>query len=197
MKCPRCLQPIHRAAEECPLCGFSVSDADRMFGMPKRIGILSDEAGIIRKHERDRVLLALRHLNQKFPQIFAALHTGASGHIRHLRPFAFWLLNRSTFTDLPESLANQHGILLLLDPAIKSATISFGYMLEPFLDEHDTFECLSRAHAYWLDGHYAEGTLKALAHLEQVLCSKSRKSGTIVKRWQASQRTFARKGETT
>jgi len=160
-----------------------------MFGPAKRIGIRSDDAGVIRRSDRARVQRALQHVTLRFPQVFAALFTGSAGHIRHLRPYAFWLLNRSKFTDLEENHQNRDGILLLIDPSTKSATFSFGYLLEPFLDENDTFECLSRAHAYWLDGQYADGAIKALVHLETILRSRSRQSGSIAKRLHAAHPT--------
>jgi hypothetical protein len=48
--------------------------------------------------------------------------------------------------------------------------------LDPFLEEADTFECLSRAHAYWLEGRYADGILKVLTHLDGILCKRSRQA---------------------
>jgi oligoribonuclease NrnB/cAMP/cGMP phosphodiesterase (DHH superfamily) len=71
---------------------------------------------------------------------------------------------------------NEAGILITIDPDSKAAGIVFGYLLDPFLDESDTFECLSRAHAYWLEGRYSDGMLRALAHLDVILQKRSRQA---------------------
>jgi hypothetical protein len=96
--------------------------------------------------------------------------------VANIRQFGFWLLNRAAFEDLPPDKPNEAGILLTIDPESKAAGIVFGYLLDPFLDENDTFECLTRAHAYWLEQRYAEGLTRALLHLESLLCRRSRQA---------------------
>jgi hypothetical protein len=177
MKCPRCVQRIHRAAESCPHCGFSLEQADERFGGEDvRLRRLTDRAGILRSDERERVELAMTRIERKFPQVFVAIHTGALGEVANIRQFGFWLLNHAAFEDLPPDKPNQGGILITVDPESKAAGIFFGYLLDPYLDETDTFECLSRAHAYWLEQRYAEGLIRALLHLESLLCRRSRQA---------------------
>jgi uncharacterized membrane protein YgcG len=177
MKCPRCVQRIHRAAESCPHCGFSVADADANFGAEEvRIRSLTDTSGIFRRHERQRVEAAMEKINHRFPQLFVAIYTGSLGEIANIRQFGFWLLNRAAFEDVPVEKPNEAGILITIDPDSKAAGIVFGYLLDPFLDESDTFECLSRGHAYWLEGRYADGILRALAHLDLILQKRSRQA---------------------
>jgi hypothetical protein len=176
MKCPRCVQQIHRAAESCPHCGFSIADVDDRFGGDVRLRCLSDTAGIFPSAERERVEAAMERISRRFPQVFAAVYTGALGEVANIRQFGFWLLNRGAFEDLAADKPNEGGILLTIDPASKAAGFVFGYLLDPFLDEADTFECLSRAHAYWLEERYAEGVTKALLHLEGILCKRSRQA---------------------
>jgi hypothetical protein len=177
MKCPRCVQRIHRAAASCPHCGFSLADADLRFGGDDvRLRCLTDAAGILRRGERQRVELAMERISRSFPQVFVAVYTGALGEVANIRQFGFWLLNRSAFEDLPAEKPNEAGILLTIDPESKAAGFVFGYLLDAFLEETDTFECLSRAHAYWLEGRYADGIVKALAHLEGILRKRSRQA---------------------
>jgi uncharacterized membrane protein YgcG len=177
MKCPRCVQRIHRAAESCPHCGFSVDDADLRFGHGEvRLRSLTDAAGILRRGDRQRVEAAMEKIARRFPQVFVAVYTGSLGEIANIRQFGFWLLNRSAFEDVPVEKPNEAGILLTIDPESKAAGIVFGYLLDPFLDEADTFECLSRAHAYWLEGRYADGIARALAHLDTILRKRSRQA---------------------
>lgn len=110
----------------------------------------------------------------RFPQLFVAVYTGHQGELSKLRQFGFWLLNRADFEDLPADKPNEAGILLTMDPQRKTAGFVFGYLLDPYLDEAMTFECLSRAHAYWLEGRYAVGIVKAIRHLEGLLQRRNR-----------------------
>lgn len=177
MKCPRCVQRIHRAAASCPQCGFSIADADERFGFEEvRLRSLTDAAGLLRRGERAKVEMAMESLGRRFPQIFIAVYTGSLGEVANIRQFGFWLLNRAAFEDVPVEKPNESGILLTIDPESKAAAIAFGYLLDPFLEEADTFDCLSRAHSHWLDGRYADGIVKALKHLESVLSKRSRQA---------------------
>lgn len=152
-------------------------DADGRFGDEEvSLRSLTDGAGILRRGDRERVEAAMERISRRFPQIFVAVYTGALGEVANLRQFGFWLLNRSAFEDVPVEKPNEAGILLTIDPESKAAGIVFGYLLDPFLEEADTFECLSRAHAHWLEERYAEGIIKALAHLESILTKRSRKA---------------------
>lgn len=177
MKCPRCVQRIHRAAESCPQCGFSIADADERFG-PEELSLrcLTDRAGILKRGERARVEQAMERISRRFPQLFVAVYSGALGEIANIRQFGFWLLNRSAFEDVPADKPNEAGILLTIDPESKAAGFVYGYLLDAFLEESDTFECLTRAHAYWLEGRYADGLVRALQHLETVLVKRSRQA---------------------
>jgi uncharacterized membrane protein YgcG len=177
MKCPRCVQQIHRAAAACPHCGFSLSDADQLFGKDEiKLRTLTDTAGIFRRHERDLLEELLERISLLFPQIFVAIYTGSLGESGHLRQFGFWLLNRGVFEDIPIEKPNENGILIVIDPDSKSAGMTHGYLLDPFLEEKDSFDCLSRAHAYWLEGRYAEGALRTLRALEQLLKKRCRQA---------------------
>jgi hypothetical protein len=141
-----------------------------------RLRRLTDSAGILRRGERERVEAAMARISWRVPQVFVAVYTGALGEVSHIRQFGFWLLNRAVFDDAPAGRSNAAGILVTLDPEAKAAGMVFGYLLDPFLEESDTFECLSRAHAYWLEEQYAEGLVKVFTHLEGVLCKRSRQA---------------------
>lgn len=161
----------------CPHCGFSITDADARFGEEEvRLRSLTDSAGILRRGERGKVMAAMERISRRFPQVFVAVYTGSLGEVANLRQFGFWLLNRSAFEDVPVEKPNEAGILLTIDPESKAAGIVFGYLLDPFLEEADTFECLTRAHAHWLEERYADGIVKAFAHLEGILAKRSRQA---------------------
>lgn len=179
MKCPRCVQRIHRAAGVCPHCSFSLADADGLYGDGEvRLRSLTDAAGIFRRNERDRLEDAMEGFGESFPQMFLAVYSGTLGGRGNLRQFGFWLLNRGVFEDVPVEKPNEAGVLIVIDPDSKSAGMTFGYLLDPFFEEQDSFECLSRGHPYWLEGRYAEGLLRCMKHLGVVLrrrCGQARR----------------------
>ncbi len=177
MKCPRCVQRIHRAAASCPHCGFTLADADACYGHEEvRIRCLTDCAGILKRGDRQRVEAAMEKITRRFPQIFVAVYTGSLGEVSNIRQFGFWLLNRSAFEDVPVEKPNEAGILVTIDPESKAAGMVFGYLLDPYLEESDTFDCLSRAHAYWLEERYADGLLRVFMHLDGILAKRSRQA---------------------
>ena len=56
------------------------------------------------------------------------------------------------------------------------ATMAHGYLLVGRLRDEDVFECLARAHGYWLEGRHAEGIVKAWNHLEGILVRRGRQA---------------------
>ncbi len=141
-----------------------------------KLGSLTDRAGVLRRGERQIVRDAMDRISRKFPQLFVAIYTDSLGELANLRQYGFWLLNRSAFMDVPAEKPNEAGILLTIDPETKAAGMTFGYLLEPYLSESDTFECLSRAHGHWLDGRYPDGIVRVLEHLETILIKRSRQA---------------------
>jgi len=155
MKCPRCVQKIHRGAVECPHCGFFMSMADDLFGRyDVRLSKLSDVAGVLRYRERKEVRAILDEFEQRFPGCFFAVYFGAQEDLPCVRQFGLWLLNRGVFEDTKEKRGNGGCVLLTVDVAAKVAGFSYGYFLEAYLDEEATFSALSVAHPYLLQGDY-------------------------------------------
>jgi len=118
----------------------------------------------------------MARISRRLPQVFVAVYTGALGEMANIRQFGFWLLNRSVFDDVPARQPNAAGILITIDPQSKAAGMTFGYLLDAFLDERDTFECLSRGHAHWLEQRYSDGLVRVLSKLESILCKRCRQS---------------------
>jgi hypothetical protein len=177
MKCPRCVHRIHRAADACPHCGFTLADADAIFGTEGvTVRALADQAGLLGHKGLHEVQHAIDLFDHRFPQLFLAVHTGNFQGPGNLRQFGFWLLNRATFEDLPASRTNEAGILIAIDAETKTAGMVFGYLLDAYLDEEDTFLCLARAHSYWLEGRYAEGLVRAIGQLEIILKKRCRQA---------------------
>lgn len=177
MKCPRCVQRIHRSATQCPHCGFSLAEVDEIFGVQEvRLKCFTDAAGVLRKKEREQAEVILRRFQRQFPQLFFSVYFGTFKELPSLRQFGFWLLNRGAFEDVDVSRPNEGGILLSVDVGAKSAGISFGYRLQPFLDDDLTFKALSAAHPYFLQGQYLKATEMVVTRLSKILKKQSRRA---------------------
>jgi len=170
MKCPRCVQRIHRAASSCPHCGFTVEHADELFGSDDVVlQKFTDAAGVLRMKEREPMRRLLERFEAKFPQLFVAVYIGAFEELQSLRQFGFWLLNRAAFSDVDLERPNENGVLVVIDVKAKSVGITFGYSLMPYLSEDSTFEALSAAHPSLLQSEYLGALRVVLRRLEKTL----------------------------
>ena len=78
MKCPRCVQSIHRSAAQCPHCGFAISDLGDQYGSEEvRMQRLNDVAGVLRLKERQKVRQWMDQFEKNFPQLFFSVHYAA------------------------------------------------------------------------------------------------------------------------
>ncbi len=196
MKCPRCVQVIHRGAGLCPHCGFGIAEMDARHGKDNvSLRRLADVAGLMKSRERSKVQGALDGFSRRFPQLFFAVYTGSGQGGGNVRQFGFWLLNRAAFEDVPVDRPNEAGILLVIDPETKAASVTWGYLLDPFLTEEDTFLCLSRAHAYWLEGRFAEGTVRLVSQLEKILAKRAAQARRDPERFERKVAPPAKTGE--
>ena len=176
MKCPRCVQKIHRGAESCPHCGFALPHAAEDFSpVDPVVNALSDRAGLMRRIERERVQHAIDRFAARFPQLVFCVHTAVFSDVSHLRSFGFWLVNHGIFEDYPDR-KNASAIVLVIDVARKAAGLSYGYHLEPYLDEALTFDCLCKAHPHWLEGKHDVGIIAVIKALTATLERASRQA---------------------
>ena len=122
------------------------------------------------------MIVATERFREVFPQLFFAVYTGSFAELASLRQFGFWLLNRAAFRDVPLDRPNEAGVLLVIDPESRAANLTFGYLLDPFMTEGDTFRSLSKAHPYLLEGDYPGGIEAVAKALSKVLKKRSRQS---------------------
>jgi hypothetical protein len=177
MKCPRCVLNIHRGAENCPHCGFSLPLIDADFILQDlTIRAVNDRAGLMRAVERERVARAIERFCRRFPELIFCVHTAVFADVSHLRLFGFWILNNGSFADHP-GRHRESAIVLTLDVERKAAGLSYGYHLEPYLDETSTFDCLCKAHPHWLEGKHDHGVIAVIKALEVMLRRASQQAG--------------------
>lgn len=177
MKCPRCVQNIHRRAAQCPHCGFALADLDDMYGTDEvRLRRLSDMAGALRLRERQKLERIMGRFEQTFPQLFFSVYYGALEEVASARQFGMWLLNHAAYDDVDISRPNDGGILLVVDLSKKMASITYGYMLDPYLNEDETFHILAKAHPDLLQGNHLQAASVIVRQLTRVLKKKSRQA---------------------
>jgi len=172
------VQNFYQAASSCPHCGFTMADADSVYGEDQlTLKKVTDAAGILRMKDREVLRKELDRFERKFPQLFFSVYAAAFDDVASIRQYGFWLLNRAKFEDLEEDRLNDCGILLTIDVNAKSLGMTYGYSLLPYLTEENTFELLSHAHAHLLEGHWAEGLKIVIRKTIQHLKKKHRAVG--------------------
>ena len=177
MRCPRCVQTIHRSAAQCPHCGFTLTDLDELYGADEvRLKRLSDMAGALRLRERHKLEAVLDEFQVSFPQLFFSVYYGALEDRTNIRQFGMWLLNHAAYEDVEINRPNDGGVLLLVDLNTKVASITYGYLLDPFLSEDDTFNILAKAHPHLLQGNHLKASLVVIRHLSRVLKRRSKQA---------------------
>lgn len=176
-KCPKCVQVIHAGAQECPHCGFVLAQLDSELGDGEVVlPAVSDQAGVLRKRHKVKMLKELQAFEKQFPQLFAVVHFTSMPHGISIRQYGFWLLNRLVLKDTGVDKANERGILITVDVTHKMASITHGYFLDPFLSEPDEFKVLTRAHPFLAEGDMVLGMKTILRGLRAVLRKKARKA---------------------
>lgn len=144
--------------------------ADEAFGREDvRLRKFTDAAGVFRMKEREPMRLVMEQFEAKFPQLFVSVYLGAFEDLTSLRQFGFWMLNRAAYEDVDLERPNENGILILVDVNGKSASITYGYALNPYLNEDSTFAALSAGHPLFLQSDYLGALRAVIRKLETIL----------------------------
>jgi len=185
MKCPRCVQSIHRSASQCPHCGFAITDLDAQYGSGEvQMQRLNDVAGVLRLKERLKVRQWMDQFEKNFPQLFFSVHYAALDEMSNIRQYGMWLLNHAVYEDVDISRPNNGGVLLVVDVNSKVASISYGYLLDAFLTEEETFNVLAKVHPHLLQGNHMKALGVIISKLSRVLRKKARKARRNPKRFE-------------
>lgn len=165
--------------------------ADEVFGSGDvRVRKFADVAGAFRMKERESMRKVLERFEARFPQLFVAVYLGAFEDLNNLRQFGFWMLNRAAYEDVDLERPNSNGILIVVDVNGKSASITYGYALNPYLNENSTFAALSAGHPMFLQADYLSALKAVVRKLER----------TLIKGWRRVRRdpesVLAKSGQT-
>ena len=187
MFCPDCNAPLAEHDAACAQCGFSMEQADRVFGGPPALHPpVCDLARLLSSSEARKLTLAARRLEAKFPQVRIAIITKSVPANCSIRALVFWLFNRAGLCSTMEKGGDCHLVLLFLDPDARAITGMIGYGLEPFLSRAEFESCLATgkdafAAARWSDA--LTRTLQALDDKFTALCTSSDKTFGLAPEW--------------
>lgn len=175
MRCPRCSKSVTHRSDECHACGYSLTDAQSVFGTAMvEMDRLHDAAHCLRKEERAEVLDVMDRLKDRFPQLFFCAYLGTLPDNVKMSELGFWLLNHAAVKGVDITRPNENAILLLLDTHTGEAGISLGYYVEKFLEESSAASCLQSARSLFAKGENGKALCKVMKKLGRTLSKRSR-----------------------
>ncbi len=134
MRCPACQQPLREGDTACTGCGFTLASLDAHLGIPPQLTApVADMAKVLSYRATRTLVEAVRHLEQRFPDLRCVVVTADIPANFTPELYAFWLFNRAGLFSAVEKGGDNHGVLLLLDAQAPRCVVSIGYGLEPLL----------------------------------------------------------------
>ncbi len=178
MKCPSCDSLLETPDARCPSCKLSLQRLDMKFGLvPRHSRFLTDRTGRIAMNDMAQLRAALRLFEKKFPQILFSIFIDDLPDGSSISEFAFWMANRARFSSLEKKAGDNFDILLVVDLATRSAALTTGYGLEPYVQEEDLNEMLNALVLPLRDGRPADGIRALLDALVRRLREISKRAG--------------------
>jgi len=174
MRCPYCQSALHPQTTECPACRLSFPRTSTLLGaMPRLAPGVSDTTGSLTTGEVNKLRKRVQALQRHFPQLVLQIIIRALPQEHPFSLYAFWLFNAGAFAGEARRGANNHAILLLIDPTRQESAIIPGYGLEPLLKPEALGHLLDLASPVWDAGMWMEGIERVLGGLEKLLESVS------------------------
>lgn len=133
MKCPRCNASLSPAQNPCQACGFSAALLHSYLGNQwVRLERITDAAHCLRLEDARNAEVVLDDFERIFPQAFFAAYLGVLPNGLTVAELGFWLLNQGAFNTHSVNKRNDFGIVLVVDPAAQTASITLGYAIEKY-----------------------------------------------------------------
>lgn len=146
MKCPQCSAPNAPKVTHCASCGFSSERLRRSLGDQwVRLERITDAAHCLRLEDYQRCEVEMDDFERLLPQAFFAVYLGMLPAGLRVAELGFWLLNQGAFNTPLVQKRNDFGIVLVLDPAVRELSLTFGYAIESYFDEVTQRRLLQRA----------------------------------------------------
>jgi uncharacterized membrane protein YgcG len=169
MDCPYCKTKIEPNTPECPACRVTFPRASALLGaVPRLTTGISDEGNLMTPDEIGKLRSAIRTLKSKFPQLMVqvVLHAFPAEHPFGLH--AFWLFNAASFSGDTNRGANNHTVMLVVDPQRQESSVVLGYGLEGQVGDEVLDHLQELAGPAWKAGRWADGLLTLLDGLDRL-----------------------------
>lgn len=142
MNCPQCSSPSSPVVMHCAACGFSAERLRRSLGDQwVRLERITDAAHCLRLADHQRCEVQMDDFERLLPQAFFAVYLGILPAGLKVAELGFWLLNQGAFNTPHMQKRNDFGVVMVLDPAVRELSLTFGYAIESYFDEA-TQHCL-------------------------------------------------------
>ena len=170
MQCPFCQTPLQAAANECPACRLTFPRTSALVGaLPRLSPVVADTVRKLSPADQVKLKRRVAEIQRRFPQLVlqVVVHSFPAEH-----PFSmhvFWLFNAGNFAGDSRRGKDNHALLIALDPLRGEAAIMPGYGLEPFLKRETLDHLLELAGPAWEAGRWADGILRVMDGIEQLL----------------------------
>lgn len=184
MNCPRCLAQIALEQKACQACGFSALTLHRLIGNQwVKLERITDTAHCLRLENARRCEVALDDFERSFPQAFFAAYLGILPIEINAAELGFWLLNQGAFNTPMVTRRNDYGMVLVVDPATHSFSLTLGYSIEAYFDTKTTQKILTEV-----------GTLLAKGAFGPAIELAVQRCGKVLRRHGRRQRWVPHKG---
>jgi len=170
MKCPYCDLPAFDGIVSCDGCGFDLSMADRMFGMPPHVSPgVSDPVKLLTKSQIEKVQARIEEFHRTFPQVTLGLVIHRLPAEAPLRPYMFWLSERAQVFPQTASGSDARGVMVLFDAENGRLGLLPGYALEDLLTEQDFHAALAHGDRAFSKGQIVKGFAAVIDGVEKML----------------------------
>jgi uncharacterized membrane protein YgcG len=171
MICPACGAPLQETDSVCGACGFTLTAADQLFGIPPQlerpVHDLTESA--LTKSQARRLASLARRLERRFSQLQPAIVFAPSCEPAPLAAYAFWLFNRGSLFSPSESGGENFGALLVIDCDRSEAAAVIGFGLEPLFPQEALTSCVEAARTQLQQRDRLAAATSFFQHLEQQL----------------------------
>lgn len=170
MECPFCSTPLVAGIPECPACRVTFPRTATLLGaVPRLTERVSASGRLLGKSAAARIRKALDTLAWRFPQVSMQVVLHEFPETYPFSLYAFWLFNASPVAGQDRRGADNHSILLLVDPKRAEAALQIGYGLEPYVSREALDQVLGQAVPAWRGGRWEEGVLEVIAAVNHLL----------------------------
>lgn len=166
---------------ECPVCRVTFPRASALLGVvPRLTRGIADSGRKLSVSETGAIQKAMAALMKKFPQLFVqvVIHSFPAEHPFGLH--AFWLFNAGSFAGDTRRGANNHTVLLVIDPQRAESAIMVGYGIEALVSEEALEYFQELAAPAWKERGWGDGILRVLDCLDEWLERMAEKMDPVV-----------------